>query len=81
MPDLGSLQAKNAASLGGVAPVSRQSGIWRGKSGIPAGAASPRETVSSARASIDRVRTACRVKFHCRHKCGTCLGGGLSVLR
>jgi transposase len=37
MPELGSLENKQAASLAGLAPVARQSGQWKGKSFIRGG--------------------------------------------
>ena len=37
MPELGTLDAKQAGSLGGVAPITRQSGTWRGKAMIRGG--------------------------------------------
>ncbi|MFO1141310.1 MAG: transposase [Amaricoccus sp.] len=37
MPELGTLGAKQAASLAGLAPISRQSGKWRGKERIRGG--------------------------------------------
>jgi transposase len=37
MPELGSMDAKQAASLAGLAPITRQSGHWRGKSRIQGG--------------------------------------------
>ena len=37
MPELGTLDAKQAASLAGLAPVSRQSGKWQGKEHIRGG--------------------------------------------
>ncbi len=37
MPELGTLEAKQAASLAGLAPVSRQSGKWQGKEHIRGG--------------------------------------------
>ena len=39
MPELGSMDAKHAASRAGRAPVTRQSGQWRGKAGIQSGRA------------------------------------------
>jgi transposase len=39
MPELGRMQAKQTASLGGLAPLTRQSGSWRGKSVIQGGRA------------------------------------------
>ena len=37
MPELGSLQAKQAASLAGLAPATRQSGKWTGRARIRGG--------------------------------------------
>ena len=37
MPELGDLEAKQAASLAGLAPMTRQSGAWRGKATIGGG--------------------------------------------
>ena len=37
MPELGAIEAKAAASLAGLAPVTRQSGAWQGKSFIQGG--------------------------------------------
>jgi transposase len=37
MPELGSLEGKQAASLGGLAPISRQSGKWQGHERIQGG--------------------------------------------
>lgn len=37
MPELGTLRKKQAASLAGLAPMTRQSGQWRGKSFIQGG--------------------------------------------
>jgi transposase len=42
MPELGSLDNKQAASLAGLAPVSRQSGTWQGKERIRGGRATLR---------------------------------------
>ncbi|WP_192182910.1 IS110 family transposase [Mesorhizobium amorphae] len=42
LPELGSLSAKQIASLAGLAPFTRQSGKWRGKSFISGGRASVR---------------------------------------
>ncbi|MFU0508043.1 transposase, partial [Pseudaminobacter sp. NGMCC 1.201702] len=39
MPELGTIDNKQAASLAGVAPVDRQSGQWKGKSFIQGGRA------------------------------------------
>lgn len=45
MPELGSLEAKQAASLAGLAPITRQSGNWRGKAHIKGGRASLRQAL------------------------------------
>ena len=45
MPELGSMDAKHAASLAGLAPVTRQSGQWRGKSFIQGGRATLRQAI------------------------------------
>jgi transposase len=45
MPELGEMDAKQAASLAGLAPVARQSGTWRGKSAIRGGRAHLRQAL------------------------------------
>jgi transposase len=45
MPELGSLENKQAASLAGLAPVARQSGQWKGKSFIRGGRANVRQAL------------------------------------
>lgn len=45
MPELGQMDAKQAASLAGLAPVARQSGTWRGKSFIRGGRAHLRQAL------------------------------------
>ena len=45
MPELGSLENKQAASLAGLAPVARQSGQWKGKSFIRGGRANVRQSL------------------------------------
>lgn len=45
MPELGRMDAKQAASLAGLAPVARQSGTWRGKSAIRGGRAHLRQAL------------------------------------
>lgn len=37
MPELGSMDGKEAASLAGLAPITRESGVWKGKSRIGGG--------------------------------------------
>ena len=45
MPELGSLDNKQAASLAGLAPITRQSGQWKGKSFIRGGRANVRQAL------------------------------------
>src|ERR1700761_293074 len=45
MPELGTMDAKKAASLGGLAPMTRQSGNWQGKSHIQGGRARLRQAL------------------------------------
>jgi transposase len=45
MPELGSMDAKRTASLGGLAPMTRQSGKWQGKSRIQGGRAALRQAL------------------------------------
>jgi transposase len=45
MPELGSLDGKQAAALAGLAPVARQSGQWKGKSFIRGGRANVRQAL------------------------------------
>jgi transposase len=45
MPELGSMNGKQTASLAGLAPLTRQSGNWQGKSFIQGGRAEPRQAL------------------------------------
>lgn len=45
MPELGTLDQRQAASLAGLAPVTRQSGNWRGRAAIRAGRAKLRQAI------------------------------------
>jgi transposase len=45
MPELGTMDAKHAASLAGLAPIARESGTWRGKSSIRGGRAHLRQAL------------------------------------
>jgi len=45
MPELGHLNRKQAASLAGLAPVTRQSGRWRGKAFIQGGRSALRQAL------------------------------------
>ena len=61
MPELGTIHAKAAASLAGLAPMTRESGTWKGRSFIRGGRARPRRllymaSVSAIRHNPDFVR-------------------------
>src|SRR3546814_14344973 len=45
MPELGTLDSKQVASLAGLAPVARQSGQWKGRSFIQGGRANVRRSL------------------------------------
>ena len=45
MPEIGSMMPKQAASLAGLAPITRESGTWRGRSRIGGGRAGLRRTL------------------------------------
>ena len=45
MPELGALEAGQAASLAGLAPIARQSGRWTGRAFIQGGRAGVRRTL------------------------------------
>ena len=45
MPELGSLEASQAANLAGLAPIARQSGRWTGRSFIRGGRADVRQAL------------------------------------
>jgi len=45
MPELGALEGKQASSLPGLAPISRQPGKWQGKERIQGGRASLRRAI------------------------------------
>ena len=45
LPELGHLSGKQAAALAGLAPMSRQSGAWRGKERIQGGRADVRRAI------------------------------------
>lgn len=45
MPELGTIQARQAASLAGLAPITRESGIWKGRAFIRGGRAALRQAL------------------------------------
>ena len=54
MPELGRIDGKAAASLAGLAPVTRESGQWKGRSFIRGGRARPRRMLYMAAVSASR---------------------------
>jgi transposase len=63
MPELGSLRRRQVASLVGVAPYTRQSGRWRGKSMIGGGRAAARSAVYLAALSAIRCNPVLRAFY------------------
>jgi transposase len=63
MPELGSLRRRQVASLVGVAPYTRQSGHWRGKSMIGGGRAAARSAVYLAALSAIRCNPVLRAFY------------------
>lgn len=64
MPELGSLEAKQAASLAGLAPVTRQSGQWRGKARIRGGRANVRRALYMPALVAARFNADLKAKYH-----------------
>ena len=54
MPELGTIDGKAAASLAGLAPMTRESGAWKGRSFIRGGRARPRRLLHMASVSAIR---------------------------
>jgi transposase len=63
MPELGSLDARQAASLAGVAPITRQSGRWQGKSRIQGGRAMLRRAIYMPALVAIRCNAPLRAKY------------------
>ena len=64
MPELGSMDPKQAASLAGLAPVARQSGTWRGKSFIRGGRAHLRQALYMPALVAARFNPDLRARFN-----------------
>jgi len=64
MPELGSLSGKQAASLAGLAPISRQSGKWQGKERIQGGRASLRKAIYLPAVVATRFNPDMKAKYH-----------------
>jgi transposase len=64
MPELGTLSGKQIASLGGLAPVSRQSGKWQGKERIQGGRACLRKAIYLPAVVATRFNPDMKAKYH-----------------
>jgi transposase len=63
MPELGTMTGKQAASLAGLAPISRQSGKWQGKERIQGGRAFFRRAMYMPALCIIRHNLSCKQKY------------------
>jgi transposase len=70
MPELGSMDARHAASLSGLAPITRQSGNWRGKSFIQGGRAQLRQTLYMPALVAIRFNPPLKAKYQALRKAG-----------
>ncbi len=64
MPEPGSLSGKQAASLAGLAPISRQSGKWQGKERIRGGRACLRRAIYLPAVVATRFNPDMKAKYH-----------------
>jgi transposase len=64
MPELGNLSGKQAASLAGLAPISRQSGKWQGKERIQGGRACLRKAIYLPAVVATRYNPDMKAKYH-----------------
>jgi transposase len=69
-PELGTMDAKQAASLAGLAPVTRQSGTWRGKSVIQGGRAPLRQAIYMPALVALRFNPPLKQKYEALRKAG-----------
>ncbi len=70
MPELGALDAKAAASLAGVAPMTRESGNWKGRSYIKGGRRRARRLLYMAALSAIRCNPDLAAKYRQLVECG-----------
>lgn len=63
MPELGSLEGRQAASLAGLAPVTRQSGQWRGRAFIRGGRANLRQALYMPALVATRFNSDLKIKY------------------
>jgi transposase len=64
MPELGTLDGKQAASLAGLAPITRQSGRWTGRAFIRGGRASLRQALYMPALVATRFNPQLKAKYH-----------------
>lgn len=64
MPELGSLNGKQVASLAGLAPISRQSGKWQGNERIQGGRACLRKAIYLPAVVATRFNPDMKAKYH-----------------
>ena len=72
MPELGNLSGKQAASLAGLAPISRQSGKWQGKERIQGGRACLRKAIYLPAVVATRCNPDMKAKYHALIASGKC---------
>jgi transposase len=72
MPELGELSGKQAASLAGLAPISRQSGKWQGKERIQGGRACLRNAIYIPAVVATRFNPEMKAKYHQLIRSGKC---------
>ena len=70
MPELGRIEARQAASLSGLAPITRQSGNWRGKSFIRGGRAELRQALYMPALVAIRFNPPLKAKYLALRKAG-----------
>jgi transposase len=70
MPELGTLDPKQAASLAGLAPITRQSGAWQGKSFIQGGRAGLRHALYMPALVAIRFNPDLKVKYQALRQAG-----------
>jgi transposase len=70
MPELGSLQPRQAASLSGLAPLTRQSGNWQGRSCIQGGRAALRQALYMPALVAIRFNPPLKAKYLALRKAG-----------
>jgi len=72
LPELGHLSGKQAASLAGLAPISRQSGKWQGKERIQGGRASLRKAIYLPAIVATRFNPDMKAKYQQLTSAGKC---------